>query len=63
MQDRSPDDYANAFTQAGFEVFVRRFGYDGFIPAGKDRRYYPALMDAIDYPADHKLLFRLVKRD
>jgi hypothetical protein len=44
-------------------VFVRRFGYDGFIPAGKDRRYYPALMDAIDYPADHKLLFRLVKRD
>jgi hypothetical protein len=61
VQDRSPDDYADAFAQAGFDVSVRRFGYDGFIPASKDRRYYPTLSDALDYPARHKLLFRLVK--
>jgi SAM-dependent methyltransferase len=61
VQDRSPDDYAQAFTRAGFDVSVRRFGYDGFVPANKDRRYYPSLMDAIAYPADHKLLFRLAK--
>jgi SAM-dependent methyltransferase len=62
VQDRSPDDYAAAFSAAGFDVSVRRFGYDGFVPASKDRRYYPTLTDAIDYPALHKLLFRLVKR-
>jgi SAM-dependent methyltransferase len=61
VQDRSPDDYATAFAQAGFDVSVRRFGYDGFIPAHKDRRYYPTLMDALDYPDRHKLLFRLAK--
>jgi SAM-dependent methyltransferase len=61
VQDRSPDDYAQAFAAAGFDVSVRRFGYDGFVPAHKDRRYYPSLLDAIDYPADHKLLFRVVK--
>ena len=61
VQDRSPDDYAHAFERAGFEVSVRRFGYDGFVPAGKDRRYYPTLMDAMDYPARDKLLFRMVR--
>ncbi len=61
VQDRSPDDYAHAFAQAGFDVSVRRFGYDGFVPAAKDRRYYPTLMDAMDYPAEHKLLFRMAK--
>jgi SAM-dependent methyltransferase len=61
VQDRSPDDYAAAFAAAGFEVSVRRFGYDGFVPASQDRRYYPRLMDAVDYAAEHKLLFRLVK--
>ncbi len=63
VQDRSPDDYASAFSAAGFQVFVRRFGYDGFVPAPKDHSYYPTLMDAIDYQARHKLLFRLVKSD
>jgi SAM-dependent methyltransferase len=61
VYDRSPDDYASAFGAAGFQVSVRRFGYDGFVPGTKDRRYYPTLMDAIDYQARHKLLFRLVK--
>jgi SAM-dependent methyltransferase len=61
VQDRSPDDYAAAFMTAGFDVAVRRFGYDGFVPASGDRRYYPKLMDAVDYAAEHKLLFRLVK--
>ncbi len=62
VQDRSPDDYATAFDAAGFDVSVRRFGYSDFVPAAKDRRYYPTLMDALDYPAEHKLLFRLAKR-
>jgi hypothetical protein len=55
-------DYAAAFANAGFEVSVRRFGYDAFVPVPSDRRYYPKLTDAVDYPAQHKLLFRLVKR-
>ncbi len=61
VQDHSPDDYADAFRAAGFDVSVRRFGYDGFVPVTKDQRYYPTLLDAIDYPAEHKLLFRLCK--
>jgi SAM-dependent methyltransferase len=62
VQDRSPDDYASAFIEAGFEVSVRRFGYDGFVPAAKDRRYYPKLTDALDYAAHDKLMFRMVKQ-
>ena len=61
VQDRSPEDYAPAFAQAGFGVSVRRFGYKGFVPVLKDRRYYAKLVDAVDYPAEHKLMFRLVK--
>ena len=61
VQDRSPDDYANAFASAGFDVSVRRFRYDGFVPAAQDRHYYPKLLDAVDYAAEHKLMFRLVK--
>jgi len=60
--DRSPDDYASASQAAGFDVSVRRFGYAGFLPVSKDKRYYPKLTDAVDYAAQHKLLFRLVKR-
>ncbi|MEJ0018060.1 MAG: class I SAM-dependent methyltransferase [Acetobacteraceae bacterium] len=61
VQDRAPEDYADAFAAAGFDVAVRRFGYEGFVPAPKDRRYYPRLMDAVDYAVCDKLLFRLVK--
>ena len=63
VQDRTPDDYAAAFADVGFRVSVRRFGYDGFVPAQKNRNYYPKLMDAIDYAAAHKLLFRFVKQE
>jgi SAM-dependent methyltransferase len=62
VQDRSPDDYATAFVNAGFGVSVRRFDYKGFVPASKDRRYYAKLVDAIAYAVDHKLIFRLVKQ-
>jgi SAM-dependent methyltransferase len=61
VQDRSPEDYADAFSGAGFDVSVRRFGYDGFVPVSKDSRYYPRLLDAVDYPSQYKLIFRLVK--
>lgn len=62
VQDRSPEDYAAAFGAAGFEVSVRRFGYNGFVPVPRDDRYYKKLSEAIDYAAEHKLLFRCVKR-
>jgi SAM-dependent methyltransferase len=61
VQDRSPDDYAAAFLAAGFSVSLKKFGFDGFVPAPKDPRYYPRLIDALTYGADDKLLFRLVK--
>jgi len=61
VQDRSPDDYAAAFTAAGFSVSLKKFGFDGFVPAAKDPRYYPRLIDAVTYGAEDKLLFRLVK--
>ena len=63
VQDRSPDDYASAFLAAGLSVSVRRFGYDGFVPADKDRRYYPRLVDAIAYAAEDKLIFRCARPD
>jgi len=59
--DRSPDDYAAAFATEGFEVSVRRFAYDGFVPIPKDRRYYTKLTEALDYAARDKLMFRLVR--
>lgn len=62
VQDRSPEDYAEGFAATGFDVSLRRFGYDGFVPASKDRQYYPRLLDALEYPAEHKLLFRLVRK-
>lgn len=62
VQDRAPDDYANAFIAAGFEVSVRRFGYDGFVPAATSA-YYPCIADAIRYAADDKLMFRIVRPD
>jgi SAM-dependent methyltransferase len=61
VQDRSPEDYAAAFKEAGFEVSVRRFGYQGFVPLPKNQNYYKTLMEAIDYAADHKLLFRFTR--
>jgi hypothetical protein len=37
VHDRSPDDFATAFANAGFQVSVRRIGYDAFVPtAGID---------------------------
>lgn len=61
LQDRSVEDYATTFAAPGFDVSLKRFGYDGFVPAGKDRRYYPHVYDALDYGDRHKMLFRLVK--
>ena len=62
MQDRSPEDYAAAFARAGFDVSVRRFGYNGFVPVPKDDRYYAKLVEAVDYAAEHKLMFQLIKQ-
>jgi hypothetical protein len=61
VQDRAPDDYAAAFAAAGFQISVRRFGYNGFVPTPEDGSYYPRLMDAVDYAAEHKLLFRFMQ--
>lgn len=62
VQDYSPQDYIDAFVAAGFEVSVKRFGFNGFVQASKDRKYYPSILDALAYPAEYKLLFRLEKR-
>jgi SAM-dependent methyltransferase len=62
VQNYAPQDFLEAFVSAGFDVSVKRFGFDGFIPASKDRSYYPSILDAIAYPSEHKLMFRLEKR-
>jgi SAM-dependent methyltransferase len=61
VQDYAPEDYVNAFAAQGFSVSVKKFGYDDFVPLGNGSRYYPKVMDAIIYPAEDKLLFRMVK--
>lgn len=63
VQDRSPDDYAEAFHAQELTVSVRRFGYHGFVQAPRSRDYYPGIVDALAYPAEHKLLFRIEKRN
>lgn len=62
VYDYSPDDYIAAFAAAGFDVSLRRFGYVGFVRPSAERDYYPRITDALAYPAEHKLLFRLEKR-
>jgi SAM-dependent methyltransferase len=61
VQDRSISDYAEAFAVAGFDVSLRRFGYNGFTPVPRDRTYYQNPMEALDYASEHKILFRMVK--
>jgi SAM-dependent methyltransferase len=61
VQDYAPEDFIAAFTDAGLAVGVRRFGYDGFVPANKDRRYYPTIIDALNYAAEDKLVFRVTR--
>lgn len=58
VQDHAPEDYVAAFCDAGFKVSLRRFGFDGFVPAPKDRSFYPQVLDALTYASEHKLLFR-----
>ncbi|MCC7275098.1 MAG: methyltransferase domain-containing protein [Alphaproteobacteria bacterium] len=60
-QDRSLDDYGEAFRAAGFEVGVKRFGFSGFAPYGGYSDYYPTLEERIYYYSEAKTLFRLVK--
>jgi len=45
---------------SGFEVArLKRFGFDGFLPAGQRTAVlFRRLTDALDYAAEHKLLFR-----
>ncbi len=62
VHDYSPEDYVDAFASAGFSVSFKRFGYDDFVPAPKENRYYPKAVDALIYPAEDKLLFRMIKR-
>ena len=59
--DMTAEAAGRAFAAAGFAVSARRFGYSDFIPV-TESPYYPRLTDALDYPADHKILFRMEKR-
>ncbi|MGE0717142.1 MAG: class I SAM-dependent methyltransferase [Alphaproteobacteria bacterium] len=63
VQDRSLDDYAEAFRAAGFDVGVKRFGYSGFAPYGGHSEYYPTLEERIYYYTEAKTLFRLSRTD
>lgn len=62
VQDRSPDGYVEAFHGEGFEVSVWRFGFQGFVAPPRSRDYCPSVVDALSYPDEHKLLFRLERR-
>jgi SAM-dependent methyltransferase len=61
VQDRSPDDYMDAFARLDFEVTLRRFGFQGFVPPRKPGGFHPKVTDALSY-GDDKLLFRFVRR-
>lgn len=61
VQDYSLEDFATAFSSKGFEVAVRKFGYDGFIPVGEESRFYPTVMDRLTYADETKVLFRMTK--
>ena len=59
--DRSLDDYAGAFHEAGFAVEMRSFGYGGFAPYEPGSAYYPTAEDRMYAMTEAKVLFRLVK--
>lgn len=61
VQDYSIEDIVAAFRDAGLVVTFRRFGYDGFVGLPRDPRYYPRLIDAVTYHAEHKMVFRLAR--
>ena len=46
VQEYAPEDYVDAFASQGFSVSVKKFGFDGFVPAPKDSPYYPKFLDA-----------------
>lgn len=56
--DRSVEDYASLFLDAGFEVSARKFGYDGFIPFSQDR-WETSYDNDLTYYRDIKTIFRL----
>jgi len=59
--DRSLDDYAGAFHEAGFAVEMRSFGHGGFAPYEPGSAYYPTAEDRMYAMTEAKVLFRLVK--
>lgn len=61
VQDRSIGDYAEAFRGAGLAVSVRRLGFDGYVPARAASEWYPSLADQLDYLANTKMVFRIVR--
>jgi len=61
VQDYAPEDFLEAFISQGFSVSVRKFGFNEFVPVTSGSRYYPKIIDAVVYPADDKLVFRVAK--
>ncbi len=57
----SPDDYIDAFAGNGFNVNLRRFGFNDFAPPPSNRKFHPGIMDALTYNAEEKILFRFSK--
>ncbi len=60
VQDRSITDYAGIFAGAGFKVSARKLGFTGFVPYLPDG-WMPDFADALDYYAETKIVFRLVR--
>jgi len=60
VQDRSVDDYAAVFAAAGFEVSARRLGFDGFVPYAPGG-WFPDFAAALQYYAETKVVFRLIR--
>ncbi len=56
--DRSLEDYASIFLKAGFAVSARKFGYEDFIPFGRDR-WDTSYDNDLTYYRDIKTIFRL----
>lgn len=40
---------------------VRRLGYDGYVEARADSEWYPSLAHQLDYLANTKMVFRIVR--
>lgn len=61
VQDRSIQDYANAFQGQGLQVLMRKLGFNGFIPARANSNWFRNSWGEMNYLSEVKVLFRVLK--